>query len=76
MAKDLTIGDKKVNCNNPGCDSAAFCCWYETTKEFSNICTNRNNLVCQLRRDEVFGDSEEGQKDTQWALAKKALEVF
>jgi hypothetical protein len=58
MARDLTIGDKQVNCNNPVCDSAAYCCWYETTREIGDICTNRNNLVCRIRREEVFGESE------------------
>ncbi|MDR2349556.1 MAG: hypothetical protein LBF41_02870 [Deltaproteobacteria bacterium] len=55
MARDITIGDK-IKCANPSCDSAAYCCWYETSKDLGNICTNRNALVCQIRREEVFGD--------------------
>ncbi|MDR1165636.1 MAG: hypothetical protein LBO66_07155 [Deltaproteobacteria bacterium] len=58
MATDLVLNKNETKCLDPGCNSAAYCCWYETTKEFSNICTNRNALVCQLRREEVFGGEE------------------
>jgi hypothetical protein len=56
MARNIVIGKKDSKSTDPVCNSAAYCCWYETTKEFSNICTNRNALVCQLRREEVFGE--------------------
>jgi hypothetical protein len=72
MAKDLTIGDKKKTCTNPACNSAAYCCWYETTRELSNVCINRNNLVCQLRREEVFGeDGLEINGDQNFVLAQQ-----
>jgi hypothetical protein len=68
MATDLNINDGKRKSTGPACDSAPFCCWYETSGELAADCTNRNNLVCQLRREEVFsGPSAEFEGD------KKAL---
>jgi hypothetical protein len=56
MAKNLKIGDTQRNKSNPACKSAEHCCWYETSKEFSNVCSHRNELICHLRRQEVFDD--------------------
>ncbi|MDR2352685.1 MAG: hypothetical protein LBF22_05885 [Deltaproteobacteria bacterium] len=58
MAKDLAIGKKEIQDLNPGCNDAPHCCWYETTKEYSNTCANRNALICKLHRDEVFSQKE------------------
>ncbi|MDR1081608.1 MAG: hypothetical protein LBQ79_11800 [Deltaproteobacteria bacterium] len=54
MATDLTINDSKRKSTGPACNSAPTCCWYETSGAFGGDCTNRSNLVCQLRREEVF----------------------
>jgi hypothetical protein len=40
---------------NPNCHWADQCCWYETAADNSSACHNRNALVCQQRREEVFG---------------------
>ncbi|MDR3153068.1 MAG: hypothetical protein LBW85_02065 [Deltaproteobacteria bacterium] len=57
MATDLTITDKQEKHLGPACLSAPRCCWYETSGEREADCTNRNALVCKLRREEVFSSS-------------------
>ena len=44
-----------VNSSLPLC--AADCLWYEEGTE-DQPCENRNNFVCRLFRDEVFGNDE------------------
>jgi hypothetical protein len=58
----FTRKDLKLDAKDPSCRWADQCCWYETATDNSSACHNRNALVCQRRRDEVFGgatDSEE-----------------
>jgi hypothetical protein len=47
--------DIHSDAKSPNCNSADQCCWYETTNDDSSTCHNRNTLVCQRRREEVFG---------------------
>jgi hypothetical protein len=54
MATDLNINDSRRKSSNPACNSAPGCCWYETSGEYGGDCTNRTDLVCQIRREEVF----------------------
>ncbi|MDR2613026.1 MAG: hypothetical protein LBG06_09480 [Deltaproteobacteria bacterium] len=59
MATDLTLNNRMFNEDKRkdsgiACGSAPYCCWYETVGENSRVCTNRTDLVCQLRREEVF----------------------
>ncbi|MDR2140708.1 MAG: hypothetical protein LBR11_02790 [Deltaproteobacteria bacterium] len=59
-----TRKDIKLDAKYPNCHWADQCCWYETTTDQSSACHNRNTLVCQRRREEVFGwanDSEESR---------------
>jgi len=59
MATSILIHDgEKPNCPNLSCSIAAQCCWYETHTEVDKACSNRNTLICQKRRDEVFGHNE------------------
>jgi hypothetical protein len=58
MAKNIPIGEKQVNHNNPVCKVAEHCCWYETNRESSSECSHRNELICHLRREEVFGEKQ------------------
>ncbi|MDR2338564.1 MAG: hypothetical protein LBF40_00260 [Deltaproteobacteria bacterium] len=58
MAKNIKIGESKHTHTNPLCKAAEHCCWYET-KESSNECSHRNELICHLRREEVFGEKQQ-----------------
>jgi hypothetical protein len=57
MATNLNITDSAYKSTGPACNDAPCCCWYETSGETEGDCTNRNNIVCQLRREEVFNGS-------------------
>ncbi|MDR1608537.1 MAG: hypothetical protein LBT38_09055 [Deltaproteobacteria bacterium] len=46
----------------PTCLKADQCCWYETATDESSACHNRNTLVCQQRREEVFGGGNEPEE--------------
>ncbi|MDR2199249.1 MAG: hypothetical protein LBR53_07340 [Deltaproteobacteria bacterium] len=61
MARDLTIGKEAAKKAEPACRAAEHCCWYETSRETARECSHRNELVCQLRREEVFGESKLAQ---------------
>jgi hypothetical protein len=63
MAKNLLIGKTQGNNINPVCKSAEQCCWYETNRESSTECSHRNELICHLRRAEVFGDKQQLSAD-------------
>ncbi|MDR2405362.1 MAG: hypothetical protein LBE27_03225 [Deltaproteobacteria bacterium] len=74
MAKDLLISNKtQGNNSNPICKVAEHCCWYETNRESSTVCAHRNELICQLRREEVFGEKQQLAADM---AAEDALAQF
>ena len=58
MAKDIKLGESKLKHSDPVCKAAEHCCWYETSREFSDVCSHRNELICHLRREEVFGENQ------------------
>jgi hypothetical protein len=51
----FTRKEPQLDSKYPSCHWADQCCWYETANDQSNACFNRNTLVCQQRREEVFG---------------------
>jgi hypothetical protein len=56
MATNIsTRRDLSIKSQNPSCLLADQCCWYETTNDSNAVCHNRNTLICQQRREEVFG---------------------
>jgi hypothetical protein len=58
MATDLNIiNNQNIQDASPDCNCADQCCWYETTVDSGAACANRTALVCQIRREEVFGQA-------------------
>ena len=58
MAKNIKITETTLNPASHCCQAAEHCYWYETSKEASSVCSHRNELVCHLRREEVFGEKQ------------------
>jgi hypothetical protein len=63
--KICTLKEVKLGPKDPSCPKADQCCWYETATDQSSACHNRHALVCQTRRDELFG----GKQDPEEILA-------
>ncbi|MDR1872275.1 MAG: hypothetical protein LBS60_10245 [Deltaproteobacteria bacterium] len=63
--KICALKEVRLAAKDPSCPKADQCCWYETTTDQSSACHNRTALVCQTRRDELFG----GAKEPEDALA-------
>ena len=70
MAKDIKIGDNTLNHSDPACKAAEHCCWYETSLDSSNVCSHRNELICHLRREEVFGDQLAADQEPEGLLGR------